>query len=446
MRVRPLLLLLSLCAGPVSLRSQLYLGDDNRYVGGAAIDTFRGADENDPSNLGLFAPLPDPDYPDTFRFDIERFRSVISPFEAFLKTPDFEAEDESTAIYRQILGIQAKGQDWNAMLVRAEQLLENHPEEARNIRGLATLYALTGRYDRAARNFARYLEKKPSDVTFLAGFAHTLFCLARFDDAHSAIRRAMEINPSFLPAQYALSCLGIATNAPASRIRAYWQTAGIYEKEQLAGWLHNDRTPLRHVLGLKGYERLCELALGNGSTANLVLIPDSLSEARGAFARQQWRKALVYYELAEGYGVEGTAVKQQLARCLYETGKAEESVHRMRALAGQFPGHAEVWYNLGYLLINQKAPAEATKAFREAARLSPSVAEYQFALACALALNQQMDDAAAFMDPVLKKAVQDFSDALYAGELIDLLFLSLTSVHSSFYSVGRFGSARVCFG
>lgn len=63
-----------------------------------------------------------------------------------------------------------------------------------------------------------------------------------------------------------------------------------------------------------------------------------------------------------------------------------------------------------------------------------------------LVLNQQMDDAAAFMDPVLKKAVQDFSDALYAGELIDLVFLSLSSVHSSFCSAGRFGSARVCVG
>lgn len=405
---RSLLCRVLLVAGlTATARAQLYLGDDNRYVEGSAIETFR-LDENDPRSLGLFEPLPEPDYPDTFRFDIERFHTVFSPYAAFLKTSEVGQEDEISEIFRRILGVDTKGLDIDAMLVRAERLLENHPNETRNIRGLASLYALTGKFDRAARNFARYLEKKPSDISFLAGFAHTLFCLARFDDAHGALRRAMELNPRFLPAQYTLACLNIATNGPIQRTRAFWQTTGIFEKEQLAGWLQNDRIPLRHVLGDTGYNQLCEMAVGAGSAANLLLIPDSLAEARAAFARQEWKKALVYYELAEGYGVDGVAVKQQLARCLFETGRGPESIQRMQRLAALYPDTAEVWYNLGYILINSRQGAAAAQAFREASRLAAAVPEYQFALACALAGNGQMDEAFAILTPLQAKFAPRF--------------------------------------
>ncbi len=399
-------LLFAVLAG--AARAQLYLGDDNRYVEGSAIETFR-LDENDPRSLGLFEPLPVPDFTSAFRFDMERFHTVFSPYAAFLKTSEVGQEDEISEIFRRILGVDTTGLDIDAMLVRAERLLENHPNETRNIRGLASLYAMTGKFDRAARNFARYLEKKPSDISFLAGFAHTLFCLARFDDAQSALRRAMELNPRFLPAQYTLTCLNIATNGPILRTRAFWHTTGISEKEQLAGWLQNDRTPLRHVLGTKGYDLLCEMAIGAGSAGNLLLIPDSLAEARAAFARQEWKKALVYYELAEGYGVDGLSVKQQLARCLFETGRGPEALQRMQRLAAQNPDAAEVWYNLGYLLINSKQGAAATLAFREASRLAAAVPEYQFALACALAGDGKMDDAFAILLPLHGKFSARFS-------------------------------------
>jgi tetratricopeptide (TPR) repeat protein len=141
---------------------------------------------------------------------------------------------------------------------------------------------------------------------------------------------------------------------------------------------------------------------------NLLLIPDCLAEARRAFVRQQWKKASVYYTLAETYGVEGTAVKQQLARCLYENGRTDAALERMRALTAQHPGSGDIWYNFGYLLINVKRHAEALEAFQEATRLSPGIPEYQFALACALAADGQLDASFALLKPLRKNHPRQF--------------------------------------
>jgi tetratricopeptide (TPR) repeat protein len=393
-----------------SLRAQLYLNESpGRMVDGTAIETFR-LEENDPRGLGLFAPLPEPDYPDTFRFDIETFKNLQSPFAAFLQgAPEVPVTNPSGQI-RGLFDSAIPDEDWTRMLERAERLLEKHPDDVKNIRGLATLYAMTGNYERAARNFARYLAKKPGDLAFTAGFAQTLFSLARFDACESATRRALEIQPNFLPALYTQTCLKVATNGPLEKLTHFWAGATIQQKEQLAGWLHADRVPLRQVLGESGYTRLCDLALGPGSAANLLLIPDSLGQARSAFSRQSWGRALVYYELAVGYGVDGIAIHQQLARCLFEAGRAPEALRRMAALAARFPSAAEVWYNMGYIFINTGAAAEAVKAFGEAVRLAPAVGEYHFALACAYALDGQLDETFQLLPGLRGQYPQRFPD------------------------------------
>jgi Flp pilus assembly protein TadD len=400
----PVLALLTLLIGRAGAQGD---ATPSRIVGGTAIDTF-GLGSDNPNELALFAPLPPADYPSDFRFEIETFKHITSPYVRFLRPPDGSEDLNPNAVYRQLFGLSIQETDWNVMLERAEKLLENHPDEVKNIRGLATLYAMTGNYERAVRNFARYLDKRPNDLAFLSGFAHTLFCLARFEDSRSALRRAFEINPNYLPAMYTHSCLLVATNGPVARVASYWRGANIGDKEKLAAWLYADRSPLKQVLGVEGYTRICNLVVGEGSYVNLVLIPDSLAEARNAFVRQNWRKAQVYYELATGYGVDGIAVYQQLARCLYENGKRVESLKKMYQLSVQYPDSSEVWYNLGYILINSEAPAEAVKAFREAVRLSPAIGEYRFALACALAGNRQSDEAFKMLPELKKKHSKDF--------------------------------------
>ena len=270
-------------------------------------------------------------------------------------------------------------------------MLALDPPNAELNRKAGMLYAISGNFALADQHLRVAVLANPRDVAALSARAYVLFNLARFENSLAVTRQCEALAPRRMHTQYTLSCLAVAMGGDRSQL-AFWRRVTLVEQITLATWLYNDRKELLEVLGAERFMELCSLVLGEGTHANMVLIPDSMRSGRDAVLKGDWASALIYFNLAKGYGVEGVFIGQHIARCHYEMGRGLDAMKILHGLSITYPDMPEVWYNLGYVLTQTKAYNEGAQAFERAMGLAPDEPLYAFAWACAMAGKGAMDD------------------------------------------------------
>jgi tetratricopeptide (TPR) repeat protein len=299
------------------------------------------------------------------------------------------AAELSSARQEMMRSLQAG--DWTRALEDVQRLLALDPQNAELNRKAGMLYAISGNFALADQHLRVAVLANPRDVAALSARAYVLFNLARFENSLAVARQCEALAPRRLHTQYTLSCLAVAMGGDRSQL-AFWRRVTLVEQITLATWLYNDRKELLEVLGAERFAELCSLVLGEGTHANMVLIPDSMRSGRDAVLKGDWAGSLIYFNLAKGYGVEGVFIGQHIARCHYELGRSLDAMKILHGLSITYPDMPEVWYNLGYVLTQTKAYNEGAQAFERCMGLAPDEPLYAFAWACAMAGKGAMDD------------------------------------------------------
>ncbi|MFO1523322.1 MAG: hypothetical protein U1G05_15030, partial [Kiritimatiellia bacterium] len=293
---------------------------------------------------------------------------------------------------RQEMMRSIQGQNWTEAIADVQRALAIAPQDAELNRKAGMLYAMTGSFHLADTHLRVAVLANPRDVAALSAWAYVLFSLARFENSLAIARRCETLAPRRLHTQYTLSCLAVAMGGDRANL-AFWRRVSLIEQITVATWLQTDRKELLEVLGTERYAELCGLVLGKNSHENMVLIPDSLRSGRDAFLKGDWPGALIYFNLARDYGVDGVFIGQHIARCQFEMGRSLDSMRILNDLSITYPDVAEVWYNLGYVLTQTGAYNEGSQAFERAMGLVPNEPLYSFAWACAKAGHGKLDEA-----------------------------------------------------
>ncbi len=310
---------------------------------------------------------------------------------AGLLAPD---RGESAAVLssaRQEMMRSLQAGDWARALEDVQRLLTLDPQNAGLNRKAGMLYAIAGNFAAADQHLRVAVLANPRDIAALSARAYVLFNLARFENSLAVARQCEALAPKRLHTQYTLSCLAVAMGGDRSQL-AFWRRVTLMEQITLATWLYSDRKELQEVLGGERFAELCTLVLGAGTHENMVLIPDCMRSGRDAVLKGDWAGSLIYFNLAQGYGVEGVFIGQHIARCHYELGRSLDAMKILHSLSMTYPDVPEVWYNLGYVLTQTGAHNEGAQAFERCMGLAPDEPLYAFAWVCAMAGRGAMDD------------------------------------------------------
>ena len=299
------------------------------------------------------------------------------------------AAELSSARQEMLRSMQAG--DWGRALEEVQRLLALDPQNPELNRKAGMLHAIAGNFAAADQHLRVAVLANPRDIAALSARAYVLFNLARFENSLAVARQCEALAPNRMHTRYTLACLAVAMGGDRSQ-QAFWRRMTLVDQITLATWLHNDRRELLEVLGAGRFEELCSLVLGDGTHANMVLIPDCMRAGRDAVLKGDWAGSLIYFNLAQGYGVEGVFLGQHIARCQYELGRSLDAIKILHGLSMTYPDVPEVWYNLGYVLMQTGAYNEGSQAFERCMGLAPDEALYAFAWVCAMAGRGAMDD------------------------------------------------------
>jgi tetratricopeptide (TPR) repeat protein len=86
--------------------------------------------------------------------------------------------------------------------VNFRKILDRNPDDADALNDLAVATASLGRHDEARKLYERVIEINPKNATALNGLGVELFGQGRFDEAHAAYERSLAIEPGNVPAHF----------------------------------------------------------------------------------------------------------------------------------------------------------------------------------------------------------------------------------------------------
>jgi len=245
----------------------------------------------------------------------------------------------------------ARQQDWSRALNEVQRGLELAPDDMTLLRKAAAYAALARRFAVADEYFARVLKVYPDSVPFLTGRAGVLIRLLKLQDADALIRRAFELEPNYLTAQFNYLCLQIA-RGDTNIVPGPWDTLNTEELASMINWLDADRADYITALKEGGYALLCDITLGKGSEPHIRDIANDVKSLRASLGAVEWAKAEADIRRLMGQGVQALGLRMDLARCRFEQGDKEGARTILGDLAARHPTMVSVQYNYAFILMN----------------------------------------------------------------------------------------------
>ena len=224
-------------------------------------------------------------------------------------------------------------------LAAAEQsyraLLEFHPDHAGALAGLGVVVGQMGRHDVAAKHLAKAIALEPSNTIYQHNYGESLRQLGQLPLAEVALRKAIELDPQFLPALESLIAIVQAAHAHALATR------DVERAEMLAG-------------------ELARLAnnQGNALLANL----DPL-------------RAITSYRYSISIRADYAIAWSNLGNVLREMGRLSEAEAACRQAITLDPDFGAAWNNLGNALVEQRRFDEASSCYDKALAKNPAFPE-----------------------------------------------------------------------
>lgn len=286
----------------------------------------------------------------------------------------------------------AESQDWKRALATIQKALDQEPDNVLLIRRAAAYAAMARRFGVADEYFRRALEVAPADVPFLAGRAGILLRLLRLNESEELADRALALSPGYLAARFTRTCVEIARGDSELSDQA-WKTMLTGEAAQLAEWLDADRADYTAALSVPGFEQLCDVVLGPGTSARLPEIVRTLKRAQSALRFSRWEEAQSVLEEAAGLGVQAAGINMDVARCRFELGDREGAVRQLSELAAAWPDLTLAQYNYAVALVRVERFEDARAVLERAHEKAPADPEVIFGLACTYAAKGDMGQA-----------------------------------------------------
>jgi len=231
-----------------------------------------------------------------------------------------------------------------------------------------------------------------------------LYEAGRLDEAAARYRRAIEIQPDYVPAFNNLGVTLRASGKTDDAIQTY--------RDGLA--LRNDYPDLHYNLANaliaihrpdEAAEHLRQAAAGTPDSAGVHNNLGTALAEQGRFA-----DAAVEFERAVLLEPASARARRNLGNALAELGRHDEAVAHLTEAAALGPGDPENHFDLGAYLLTRDRNAEAAAAFTAAIRVRPGYAEAHNNLGIAIGSQGDLDRAIAQFEEALRLA-PDFADA-----------------------------------
>ncbi len=218
----------------------------------------------------------------------------------------------------------------------------------------------------------------------------------RFNDAVSRYRRALEIQPDYVPAFNNLGVTLRASGRTDDAIRAYRE--GLALRDDYPD-LHFNLANALLALNRPGeaVEHLRKAATGT---------PDSAGAHNnlGTALAEKGQLAEAAMEFGAAVALDPTSSKahRNLGNVLSDLGRADEALSHLSQAATLAPDDAEAHYDLGVLLLERGDPGGAVAALTRALAVKPGYAEAHNNLGIALGSQGRLDDAIAQFEQALR--------------------------------------------
>jgi len=292
--------------------------------------------------------------------------------------------------------------DWDRARLEIEQALENYPDNPYLLRRAAALAALAGKYVAADEYFRRYHAIDPDDVTYNTGWADVLIRLNRYEEAWALINRALQQDPSYLPARFDHTLLCILRD-DFQGIEKEWENVPVESLPELCHLIDLQRPEIEPLIGESRFRLLADAVLGSGTLDHSDRIAALAAQATEQLRAGDWEAAEKSLAELGRYGLRTYVVHVRRSFCLFQQGRHRQAAAILARLCQRHPEDPSLWYNLGFVLAKMEAYDKAETIFRKALELQPENDDARFALACVIAGQGRMAEAFGILEELAQR-------------------------------------------
>ena len=270
------------------------------------------------------------------------------------------------------------------------------PRLARTWHTRGTQAALTAAVVLAALAHVPLLSASRSQAITDTNLGTAFYEAGRHDDAAARFRRAIQVQPDYVPA---FNNLGVA-------LRAAGRTDEALQVYRQGLALRDDYPDLHYTLAnallaigrpAEAAEHLARAAAANGDSAGVHNNLGTALADQGRFV-----EAVAEFERAVALEPASSKAHRNLGNALIETGRADDAHRHLTEAVRLAPDDAEARYDLGAWLLSRDRNAEAVDAFTAAIRLRPGYAEAHNNLGIALGSTGDLPRAIAQFEEALR--------------------------------------------
>jgi len=251
---------------------------------------------------------------------------------------------------------------WRKALAEVNDGLALNPDNPDLLKVAAYVNTVLRDFYMANYYYGRYYRINPKDINVLSNWAGILIRTFNFSEAIELIDKALELNPNHLPSRFYRMIIAL-TDEGMPVDRQAWEAAPLSEKGNIVRWISADADNYKNVLGPKGFQDLCDIAIGEGSFENIEEIAKVFNEYNEALAANADEDGLergleLINQLGE-LGVGGAAIPLQRAIIAYRKGELDESLAIMGDLSKRYPEDDFLLAQYGYALLQAGRYSEA---------------------------------------------------------------------------------------
>ena len=270
------------------------------------------------------------------------------------------------------------------------------PRLARTWHTRGTQAALTAAVVLAALAHVPLLSASRSQAITDTNLGTAFYEAGRHDDAAARFRRAIQVQPDYVPA---FNNLGVALRAAGrtdEALQVYRQ--GLALRDDYPD-LHYNLANALLAIGrpAEAAEHLARAAAANGDSAGVHNNLGTALADQGRFV-----EAVAEFERAVALEPASSKAHRNLGNALIETGRADDAHRHLTEAVRLAPDDAEARYDLGAWLLSRDRNAEAVDAFTAAIRLRPGYAEAHNNLGIALGSTGDLPRAIAQFEEALR--------------------------------------------
>ncbi len=226
----------------------------------------------------------------------------------------------------------------------------------------------------------------------------------RSDDAIARYRRALDIEPGYVPAYNNLGVALRASGRTDEALRAYRE--GLARRDDYPD-LHYNLANALLALNRQD-EAAVHLRKATAGTPDSAGAHNNLGTALAE--KGQLAEAAVEFGIAVALDPESPKAHRNLGNVLSSLGRVEEARLHLTKAAALAPADADAHYDLGVFLIEQQELADAVAALTQALKARPGHLEARNNLGIALGSQGRFDEAVAQFEEALRLS-PDFADA-----------------------------------